>query len=60
MSYKVSDQIPDTKSNIEYEVLDLFGDEQNIPLHKPSDNLRLLINRGGAVRMVKLTPKPTI
>ena len=57
MSFNVSDLIPDTKSNIEYKVFDLFRDEQNIPLLKSNDTLRLLVAIGGGVRMVKLTPK---
>ncbi|CAG2178262.1 unnamed protein product, partial [Oppiella nova] len=59
MSYKVSQLIPAAKKGVKYEVHDLFLDEGKEVLGTVTsdDNLELLINTAGAVRMVKLLVK---
>ncbi|XP_054161821.1 alpha-N-acetylgalactosaminidase-like [Oppia nitens] len=59
MSHKLSDLIPDTKPGVKYEIHDLFLDEgkEILGTITRDDQLELLINTAGAVRMVKLLVK---
>ena len=59
MSHKLSDIIPNAKNTTQFVVHDLFEDEGKEVLStlKHSDNLELLVNISGSVRMVKLVPK---
>jgi hypothetical protein len=51
--------LPKDHKNSTFTVYDLFEDEgkEIIATLKASDNLKLLVNPAGGVRMVKLVPK---
>jgi len=59
ISRKISEIIPQSKNTTQFVVHDLFEDEGKEVLStlKHSDNLELLVNIAGGVRMVKLVPK---
>ncbi len=56
MSYQLSKLIPELKTGLKYNVHDLFEDNAKIGSLTADQNLRLLVETSGSVRMVKLVP----